>query len=287
MLQIRDLTITHRKDLRTILNDFSCTLNHGDKAVIIGEEGNGKSTLLRWIYDPKLIENYADAEGVCSCRGEKLAYLPQELPADVADLTVYEYFCDYPLFHEISPKELITQSSKFGFGSDFCYSDRIMGTLSGGEKVKTQMLRIMLEDPTVLLLDEPSNDIDIETLEWLEKMILDFRGIVLFISHDETLIENTANMVIHLEQLYRKRESRYTVAKVPYTLYAAQRASSLAYQEQQAKQDLHFQSAQCIFTGAAGHTAFLLFHIINHSHICASKQNYPITVLGILQRKFL
>lgn len=51
MLQIKNLTITHRKDLRVILEDFHLTLNSGDKAVIIGEEGNGKSTLIKWIYD--------------------------------------------------------------------------------------------------------------------------------------------------------------------------------------------------------------------------------------------
>ena len=52
MLQIKNLTITHRKDLRIILEDFNLTLNDGDKAVIIGEEGNGKSTLMKWIYNP-------------------------------------------------------------------------------------------------------------------------------------------------------------------------------------------------------------------------------------------
>ena len=238
MLQIRELTITHRKDLRTILDRFSCTLNHGDKAVIIGEEGNGKSTLLKWIYDPMLIEEYADAEGICTFKGEKLAYLPQELPEEDRELTVYEFFCKYPFFHEISPKELIKQTSRFGFDPDFCYRDRIMGTLSGGEKVKTQMLRLLIEEPTVLLLDEPSNDLDIEMLEWIEKLIIDFKGIVLFISHDETLIENTANVVIHLEQLYRKTECRYTVARLPYAVYTSQRLNALEYQEQQARQDI-------------------------------------------------
>ena len=56
MLQIKNLTITHRKDLRMILENFQLTLNSGDKAVIIGEEGNGKSTLIKWIYQPELAE---------------------------------------------------------------------------------------------------------------------------------------------------------------------------------------------------------------------------------------
>ena len=60
MLQIKQLTITHKKDFRVILKDFSFVLNPGDKVVLIGEEGNGKSTLLKWIYDPELIEGYAE-----------------------------------------------------------------------------------------------------------------------------------------------------------------------------------------------------------------------------------
>ena len=63
MLQIKNLTITHLKDLRTIIKDFSLILNEGDKAAIIGEEGNGKSTLLQLIYDEKLVEGYIEYTG--------------------------------------------------------------------------------------------------------------------------------------------------------------------------------------------------------------------------------
>ena len=56
MLQIKKLNLTHKKDLRIILNDFNLVLNDGDKAVIIGEEGNGKSTLMKWIYNPSLVD---------------------------------------------------------------------------------------------------------------------------------------------------------------------------------------------------------------------------------------
>ena len=60
MLQIKNLSITHKKDLRSIVQKFSLVLNDGDKAVMIGEEGNGKSTVLKWIYDPEMIEDYAE-----------------------------------------------------------------------------------------------------------------------------------------------------------------------------------------------------------------------------------
>ena len=80
MLQIQNLHIQHKKDLRTILENFGFTLNPGEKAVIIGEEGNGKSTLLRWIYDPVLVESYVEVSGLRILSGERLGYLPQELP---------------------------------------------------------------------------------------------------------------------------------------------------------------------------------------------------------------
>ena len=63
MLQVKHLTLTHRKDLRTLAEDFSFVLNNGDKAVVIGEEGNGKSTLLKWIYDPGMVEDYCEWSG--------------------------------------------------------------------------------------------------------------------------------------------------------------------------------------------------------------------------------
>ena len=88
MLQVQHLTIDHIRDLRTILKDFSVTLNAGDKAVIIGEEGNGKSTLLKWIFDPVLIEDYAEAEGIRVTGAERLAYLPQQLAEKDAGRTV-------------------------------------------------------------------------------------------------------------------------------------------------------------------------------------------------------
>ena len=74
MLQIKKLNLTHKKDLRVILDDFNLVLNDGDKAVIIGEEGNGKSTLMKWIYDPSLIENYIEADGERVMGNERLGY---------------------------------------------------------------------------------------------------------------------------------------------------------------------------------------------------------------------
>lgn len=237
LIQIKNLTITHRKDFRVLLDHFSCVFNDGDKAVLIGEEGNGKSTLLKWIYDPAMIEDYAVAEGERILQNAVPGYLPQELPAEDREKTVYEYFSESPVFFDQSPGDLAKMAAKFHFDLEFYYSSQRMGSLSGGERVKAQLLRVLMARPDVLLLDEPSNDIDIETLEWMEDFIRSWQGIVIFISHDETLIRQTANMIIHLEQLNRKMQPRATIVHTDYDTYVSQRADSFARQEQQAEND--------------------------------------------------
>ena len=79
MLQINHLTLTHQKDLRTLVEDFSFVLNDGDKAALIGEEGNGKSTLLQWIDDPQRIEGYCQWSGELAGNPGPVGYLAQEL----------------------------------------------------------------------------------------------------------------------------------------------------------------------------------------------------------------
>ena len=234
MLQVRSLTITHRKDLRTIIRDFDLTLNRGDKAVLIGEEGNGKSTLLKWIYDPSLIEDYADADGLRTTQGELLGYLPQELREEDQKKTVSAYFSSLPAFAEADPSERSRTASELGFSEALFHADQEMRSLSGGERVKVQMAGILLSHPDILLLDEPSNDIDLPTLEWLEERIGRFPGSVLFISHDETLIERTANRVVLIEQLRRRSVPRATVSNVPFRTFMEERERAYEKQRQEA-----------------------------------------------------
>ena len=232
MFQIKNVTLIHKKDLRTILENFSLVLNDGDKAVMIGEEGNGKSSLMKWIYDPELVEDYLEFQGEKVISGEKLGYLPQELPEAQKSKTVYEYFMESPDFLDKTPKELSKLANDFHLEPEFYYREQTMGSLSGGERVKAQMMRILMEEPTILLLDEPSNDIDVETLEFMEELIGGWEHAVLFISHDETLIERTANRVIHFEQIRRKTKCRHTVANVPYRQYVEERLHAFEKQEQ-------------------------------------------------------
>lgn len=232
MLQIKGLHLTHKKDLKMILQNFNLVLNYGDKAVIIGEEGNGKSTLMKWIYEPCLVEAYIEASGERLIGKERLAYLPQELSEKEKEKSLYEFFSEEESFWNQTPNELGNYAKKFGLDPGFFYSEQKLKTLSGGERIKAYLIKLLIQEPTVLLLDEPSNDIDISCLELLETIIRDWRYIVLFISHDETLIEKTANKMIHIEQIERKTKSRYTVAKMDYQRYMKERKKAFDKQEE-------------------------------------------------------
>ena len=228
MLQLKNITIHLKEDGRCITDNFSFTLNRGDKAVIIGEEGNGKSTLLKFIYQQSLIEKYCDSSGNVIVKG-KTAYLPQVMDESCEALSLAEYFEDTEYYmHTDSLKKL-------GLSVEFILSDQKLATLSGGEKVKIQLVHLLMEEPDILLLDEPTNDLDIPTLQWLETFIAESRLPILYISHDETLIENTANTIVHMEQIIRKTKCRISVSHCSYREYLSRRQSSFAHQEQVAK----------------------------------------------------
>ena len=236
MLQYSHLNITYIKDGRTGVRDFTITFNPGDKTALSGEEGNGKSTLLKWMADPSLIRHYAHAEGVRVNRGEKTGYLPQELPEEDREKTVYEYLCEEPFFAE-DPAGVHETAALTGMDPASLYSDQKMKTLSGGERIRIQIARLIIGKASALFLDEPSNDLDIDALVWLTGFIRSFKGIVVFISHDETLLEETADRIIHMEMLKRKTESRITVAGCGYREYIRRREDLFARQTQLAQNE--------------------------------------------------
>ena len=115
--------------------------------------------------------------------------------------------------------------------------DRKLKTLSGGEKVKIRIVKLLLEEYDILLLDEPTNDLDIETLEWLENFINKLEQPVIYVSHDETLLSHTANMILHMEQIKHKTECRYTLVRIDYDTYVKIRLNKLNKQTQIAKSE--------------------------------------------------
>ena len=237
MLQVKNLSVYLEINNRFILKDFTFYLAPGHRAAIIGEEGNGKSTLLKLLHDPGQAEGYAGYTGQILKDNLKTGYLPQELPQEEAALTVYAYMSREPGFLDAAPGELSAFARAVGIEFENFYSDRPMYSFSGGERIKLEMARVMMGKPDVYLLDEPTNDIDIKTMQWLEGLILSLDRPVLYISHDELLLERTANCIIHLEQLRKKNIPRHTVFQGAYRDYIAQRAQGLSHQAQMAKSE--------------------------------------------------
>lgn len=237
MIQLNNVDIILNSNGRYLVRELSFTLNPSDRAVIIGEEGNGKSTLLKLIYDPALIEDHASHVGSIARGGHRIGYLPQDMAVDDRSLPIYMYMEERASLSQREPKHVASVCAKLGLPAELLWDDRAACTLSGGEKVKLQLAAILLNEPDILLLDEPTNDIDIETLEWLEGFINSFPGGVLFVSHDETLIENAANMVIHIEHVHHKKVCRHTVARLSYREYIERRTGAMQHQEQVARKE--------------------------------------------------
>ncbi|MBR5341517.1 MAG: ABC-F family ATP-binding cassette domain-containing protein [Erysipelotrichaceae bacterium] len=215
-LKINNLSIITNKG-RSLLEDFSFVLNEKDKIALIGEEGNGKSTILKIIAGIDT-DSYISYSGSIECSG-RIGYLPQTIEEEYLDYDTAKYIAE-----EINYNHLYSLLTRIGIDSSLI-GDRKIRTLSGGEKVKVSLLKVLYNDPDVLLLDEPTNDLDLKTLIWLEEFIKNCNLPLIFVSHDETLLENCANGILHLEQLKRKSEPHITYSGTGYREYAEKRNS--------------------------------------------------------------
>ena len=215
MLQLKNLTVYKKCDDTVLLPPLSFTLTRGDKIAVIGEEGNGKSTLLRYLYDRKDIDAYAYGTGEAVCRGT-VGYLVQNMSLVQAEQSVQEFLDD------VSVYERYAFAERLGI-ADLLFGPRKMKELSGGERIKLRLFRLAAQEADVLLLDEPSNDLDIDALATVCDFIVQCACPVLFVSHDETLIRRAANGILHIEQLGGKKEGKVTFARVPYDEYLQRR----------------------------------------------------------------
>ncbi len=222
MLTIRNLTLIHRGDLRCFVRDFTFHLHAGERAALIGEEGNGKSSLLAWIHDPALVEDYMLVSGSSNRGRVRTGYLsqlprPEELRLTPRQLVEREAWAGQ------DPGRLARLAAELGLEPELLQAERPLATLSGGERVKLRLYAILAAEPDVLLLDEPSNDLDLPALVWLERFIQETRLPLLYVSHDEVLLERTANVIVHIEQLWRRTEPQVTVSRQDYRSYVAGR----------------------------------------------------------------
>ena len=233
MIKINHLTITQNKDLRDLVSDLTMTIQDGEKVAIIGEEGNGKSTLLRALMGERLAD--FTIRGEIQSDLQSLAYIPQHLPEELKIKSLQDYFflesadLDYSILYRLA-EELQFDSSRFA-------SDQEIGSLSGGEALKIQLIHELAKPFEILFLDEPSNDLDLETVNWLKKQVQKIGQTVIFISHDEDFLSQTADTIIHLRLVKHRKEAETLVEHLDYDRYSEQRKANFARQSQQAAND--------------------------------------------------
>ena len=125
--------------------------------------------------------------------------------------------------HEEVKNEAMELLKRIGLESK---ADVYPSTLSGGQKIKIQLMKILLHHPDILLLDEPSNDLDYESIQWLEHFIRTSDLAILYISHDVVLLKNTATSILHLEKITHQQRAVVHFVKEDYQTYIEQRKSA-------------------------------------------------------------
>ena len=180
---------------RLLIDKLSFRVPAGAIVGIIGPNGAGKSTLFRMLTG----QETPDSGEVVRGATVKLAYVDQSRDALSADKTVWEEISGGTDILTVGRFEMPSRAylGRFNFkGAD---QQKIVGQLSGGERGRLHLAKTLIEGGNVLLLDEPSNDLDVETLRALEDALLEFAGSVLVISHDRWFLDRIASHILACE----------------------------------------------------------------------------------------
>ncbi len=178
-----------------IVRDFSTVILRGDKVGIIGPNGVGKSTLLKIL----LKEVKPETGSVRHGTNLQVVYFDQLRAQLDEQKTVRENIAagnDFIIFNG-EKRHVISHLQDFLFSPERCRTP--VGILSGGEKNRLLLAKLFTKPANVLVLDEPTNDLDAETLELLEEMIFEYRGTLLLVSHDRVFLNNSVTSTIVFE----------------------------------------------------------------------------------------
>ena len=173
---------------KLVLEDLSCSVDEGDKIGIIGINGTGKSTLLRIIAG----EEEADEGKIIFSNGLTVGWLGQNPEFD-EDSSILKYVCegkkieeDY--VYESDAKAMLTVLELEQF-------DEKIKNLSGGQKKRAALCKVLLQKPDILILDEPTNHLDNKMSDWLENYLRSFRGVLLMVTHDRYFLDKVTNHI--------------------------------------------------------------------------------------------
>lgn len=187
--------VSKRYGDKVIINDFSCRIMRGDRVGLLGPNGAGKSTLL------KLILGEIQPDSGAIQQGTKLAvaYFDQMREQLDDEMILTDTISPGSDFVEINGKRkhVISYLEDFLFPPERARSP--VKSLSGGERNRLLLARLFTRPANVLVLDEPTNDLDIETLELLEDLLQDYAGTLFLVSHDREFLDNVVTQVIAFE----------------------------------------------------------------------------------------
>jgi ABC transport system ATP-binding/permease protein len=188
--------VSFARGTRTIISDFSTTITRGDRVGVIGPNGSGKTTLLQLL----LGELTPDSGTVRLGTNLEIAYFDQLREALEPDQSVFGSIADGAELVEIRGN----RKHVLGYLQDFLFPpDRArtpVRALSGGERNRLLLARLFTRSFNVLVLDEPTNDLDIETLDLLEELLLEFSGTLMVVSHDREFLDRVVTSTLVLER---------------------------------------------------------------------------------------
>ncbi len=179
---------------RTLLDDVTWRLGPGDRVGVIGVNGAGKTSLLRVLTGALSLDAGTVRTGVTV----KAAYLSQDVVELPGALRVLEAVDDIAHVLQVGKEELTAGQllERFGFVADRQWTR--VADLSGGERRRLQLLRLLMSGPNVLVLDEPTNDLDVDTLIALEDLLDGWAGTLVVVSHDRWFLERVCDLTVAL-----------------------------------------------------------------------------------------
>jgi ATP-binding cassette ChvD family protein len=193
VIEVKDLVKGYRD--RLLIDGLSFSLPRGGIVGIIGPNGAGKTTLFRMLVG----QDKPDSGTIKVGDTVKLAYVDQSRDALDGSKTVFDEISGGKDVIMVGKRELAARAYVGGFNFRNTDQQKLVKELSGGERNRVHLAKLLKSGGNVLLLDEPSNDLDVETLRAVEEALLDFAGCVLVISHDRWFLDRIATHILAFE----------------------------------------------------------------------------------------